>query len=178
MDLTVLQLTNNTGFVGQPSWSPDGGTIAFNCVLEGGNYDICSINADGMGLIRLTSHPAMDFGATFSPDGETIAFTCEVESGNYDICSINADGMGFIRLTSDPAWDFGATFSPDGLTIALTTTRYGSVRIAVMNPDGTGISQVGAGISGFQLAWSSDSTRIAFVQPITGSCEADWAHLS
>jgi Tol biopolymer transport system component/PKD repeat protein len=151
-----------------PAWSPDGTKLAFSA------GELFVMSADGSNVVQLTNNVGFSGQPAWSSDGERIIFDCQVESGNYDICSINDEGLGFIRLTSDPAWDSGATFSPDGSAIAFATTRYGFLRIATMNLDGTGVTQVGAGIYGFQPAWSPDSLRIAFVQPFVGSCEADW----
>ena len=151
-----------------PAWSPDSTKLAFSA------GELFVMNADGSNVVQLTNNVGFRGQPAWSSDGERIVFDCQVESGNYDICSINDEGMGFIRLTSDPAWDSGATFSPDGSAIAFATTRYGFLRIATMNLDGTEVTQVGAGVFGFQPAWSPDSSRIAFVQPFVGSCEADW----
>ena len=50
-------LTDNVGFAGLPAWSRDG-RIIFDCEVENGNRDICAIDADGTGFIRLTTDPA------------------------------------------------------------------------------------------------------------------------
>ena len=150
-----------------PAWSPDGTKLAFSA------GELFVMSADGSNVVQLTNNVGFRGQPAWSSDGESIAFDCEVESGNRDICSINDEGMGFIRLTSDPAWDFQATFSPDGSAIAFATTRYGFLRIATMNPDGTAVTQVGDGIYGFQPAWSPDSTRIVFARPYPYFCEMD-----
>ena len=97
----IVQLTNNVGFRGQPAWSPDGGTIAFDCEIDAGSTDICSVNADGTGLIRLTTLGAASSPA-FSPDGLRIAFT---GSDSY-IAVMNTDGTGITGLNagSQPAF--------------------------------------------------------------------------
>jgi Tol biopolymer transport system component/PKD repeat protein len=167
----ITQLTDNVGVLSGPVWSPDGHRMAFDCEVESGNRDICAISADGTSLVRLTTDPASQFGAAWSSDGRTIAFDCEVESGNRDICAISADAAGLVRLTTDPAWDSSAAFSPDGLRIAFHTNRYGAgAQIAVMNVDGADVTPVA---EGGQFAWSPDGSRIVFVVPFTGACEAD-----
>ena len=150
-----------------PAWSPDGTKLAFSA------GELFVTSADGSNVVQLTNNVGFRGQPAWSSDGERIIFDCEVESGNYDICSINDEGMGFIRITSDPALDSEATFSPDGSAIAFATTRYGFQRIATMNLDGTGVTQVGAGIYGFQPAWSPDSTRIVFARPYPYFCEMD-----
>lgn len=56
---------------GRPEWSPDGSQIAFQRDSGEGNYDICLINADGIGLLRLSDDPAFEGGpmwVRFAPE--------------------------------------------------------------------------------------------------------------
>lgn len=39
-----------------PSWAPDGTRLAFSCTGSG-NFDICTINADGSQFRNLTAPP-------------------------------------------------------------------------------------------------------------------------
>jgi TolB protein len=61
----VYQGTSNTGGV-KPQFSPDGTKILFSCVTYGGAFgngatiDICTINADGSGLVDITNTPGID----------------------------------------------------------------------------------------------------------------------
>ena len=48
-----INLTNNSTFDGEPSWSPDGSKIAFSRVTDG-IRDIYVMGADGSNLTRLT----------------------------------------------------------------------------------------------------------------------------
>lgn len=152
-----------------PAWSPDGMKLAIAAL------ELYLIAADGSTSTQVTNNVGFVGQPAWSPDGGTIAFDCEVESGNRDICSIYADGTGFVRLTSDPASDSGAIFSPDGFTITFTN---GSIGIALMNPDGTEIRPgdvpyAWVGIPGTQSAWSPDGTKLVYVLPFEGGCQAD-----
>src|SRR5262245_27282613 len=44
-----------------PTWSPDSARIAFTCEVDLGNLDVCVVNRDGTGLVRLTNDPAADW---------------------------------------------------------------------------------------------------------------------
>ena len=77
----------------EPAWSPVNDKIAFfsSRDVEGGDYDVWIINADGTGLTRLTSDAADDFFYSWTPDGSRILF-CSNRNGNSDIWIMDADG--------------------------------------------------------------------------------------
>ena len=52
-------VTNNSAFDQDPSWSPDGTKIAFTSGRDG-NGDIYVMNADGSNQTRLTDAPRTD----------------------------------------------------------------------------------------------------------------------
>ena len=101
----------------EPSWSPDGGGIAFTSQRDDWNWDIYVIGADRRGLKRVTHDLAPKFRPAFSPDGGRIAYISDHE-GFLHIFVVGADGGNRVRLTHnqenhlDPAW------SPDGRMIA------------------------------------------------------------
>jgi PKD repeat protein len=163
---SIINITNTANNLAAPAWSPDGSRIAFASTRDNPSGELYLMNPDGSNVVRLTYNVAFSVGGpAWSHDGKRIAFNCQVESGNDDICAINADGTGFVRLTSDPSSDVKPTWSPDGASLAFATNRYipYQYEIAVMNADGSGVTQVGGGIGGSQPAWSPDGAQFAFV---------------
>jgi len=172
MDATAgppLNLTNTPSLEYAPAWSPDGSRIAFLSDRDG-HAALYVMNTDGSGVFRVTTA----FGAgsrrrlTWSPDSNFIGFDCEVDTGNEDICVIGVSGSGFQRLTLDPGKDINPAWSPDGQQIAFATDRYApgaAVQLAVMRPDGSAVSLIGGGITGWSPAWSTDGRHIAFEAP-------------
>ncbi len=73
----LLAETENEQF-GAPSWSPDGGTIAFSrCPRGSGTAQACDIwlvGSDGQGLRNLTPGNREESAPVWSPDGRYLAF--------------------------------------------------------------------------------------------------------
>lgn len=125
MDLNVLQFS--TGVVARllipgpqskerPAWSPDGSRIAFVCRWATGT-DLCIVNRDGTGLVRLTEDALRDDQPAWSPDGSRIAFTRypagSTSDASAEVVLIDVATKQITPLTQglDPAW------SPDGSKI-------------------------------------------------------------
>ena len=159
----LTQVISSGGSNRHPTWSPDGLKIAFASTASGTN-DLYVVAASGGSAVRLTQGVGFLGNPAWSPDGTQIAFDCQVDAGNSDICTVHADGTGLARLTSDPASDYGAAWKADGSTLAFTTWRFGSPEIVLMSSTGGSVSRIGAGLEGYEPAWSPDGTQLAFVQ--------------
>lgn len=155
---------------GSPSWSPDGTRIAFAREREG----IFVVNADGSGLVRLTSDPS-DADPDWSPDGTRIAFVRVTARGAPDIHVMGADGSAVVRLTNDglslrPAW------SPDGRRIAFDHTIDADDvpwQVYTMARDGMDVRRLTSTATQVQSAeggarWSPDGRSIVYWSFIDG----------
>jgi TolB protein len=139
---TILRAPLQSIFAqGEPVYSPDGATIAFEL-----DDDIYVVDAGGSGLRRLTGGPEKDTSPTFSPDGTRIAFA-RITAGGYDIFSIGFDGAGLAQLTSEAGNDRDPAWSPRGNLIAFVSERSGVPSIWLMRPDGGGQRQLKAHFS-------------------------------
>jgi Tol biopolymer transport system component len=163
-DGTGSQITYNTDEDTDPTWSPDGGSIAYTKWGQG----IFVMNADGSGQRQLTSTGAEP---SWSPDGTQIAFNGD----GADIWVTNADGTGTAtRITSGPAIDHGADWSPDGSKLAFTRFEYlVGEQIYVVNAGGTGETRLtdGEPFGDTLPAWSPDGSKVAFTRYVDEGSE-------
>jgi TolB protein len=102
----LTQLTFNAEEERGPDWSPNGTRIAFACrrgtpVVPGGppTAEICVMNADGSGEVRLTFNNTPDLGPSWSLDGTQIVFVRTV-SGRQQLFRMNADGTAATQITN------------------------------------------------------------------------------
>jgi dipeptidyl aminopeptidase/acylaminoacyl peptidase len=136
----VVRVTTQLGVAGsRPTWSPDSKRLAFGCEVVSGNRDICVIDVNGSGLVRLTADAAIDDGAAWSPDGATIAFSTTRYGAYSELATMRGDGSNVTRLGggiigSEPAW------SPDGGYLAFTSWGSESFGVYIMTAAGDDIT--------------------------------------
>ncbi|MCS7024951.1 MAG: PDZ domain-containing protein [Bryobacteraceae bacterium] len=113
----AVRLTAGRGVESNPSFSPDGQTIAFSGEYDG-NVDVFTIPARGGIPKRITSHPSPDLVRGWTPDGKRILFASNRDQfvGVQKLYTVSAEG-GFPEPLPFPyAWD--GSYSPDGSQIA------------------------------------------------------------
>jgi Tol biopolymer transport system component/tRNA A-37 threonylcarbamoyl transferase component Bud32 len=93
----------------------DGEWIVFDSDRDG-NSEIYKLRVGTSEPVRLTDHPAGDFGAFWSPDGRRVGFH-SLRNGNRDLFLVEADGTGLVQLTADQDHELDADWSPDGSAI-------------------------------------------------------------
>jgi TolB protein len=62
----IVNLTNDPAYDREPTWTPDGTTIACASVLSN-NFDIRVTNSDGTGKVTLTTSPGNDYEPDWQP---------------------------------------------------------------------------------------------------------------
>jgi Tol biopolymer transport system component len=138
-EATLTPLTTDPGYEGEPTFSPDGQTIAYVSDRDG-NFEIYLQQISGGPALNLTRNPAVDIQPAFSPDGREIAFVSN-RSGSSDIFHA-APGVPLIggdiwvmpalggparRIVENgdcPSW------APDGASLVYAHGTYRNARIA------------------------------------------------
>ena len=142
------QITTGDGET-QPSWSPDGRTIAFVSLRHSG---IWLVRADGGDPAQLTKSGTRP---QWSPDGREIAFQTgeNIEYGwtSFDalpastISIVNVESARVTPLTApgQPAGGHGApSWRPDGNRLTFSSCEIERCAIFTIGRDGSGLSQV------------------------------------
>jgi len=156
------QLTKTAANDGDPSFSPDGGRIAFVSSRDG-NSEIYVMNADGTNQKRLTNNTVIDWDPTWSPDGSKIVFV-SFRDGSADVFTMDADGSNPVNLSNFPGGnETEPMFSPDGKRIVFRGLRDGKIEIYIMNADGSDQKALtdSPGID-TEPAFSPDGSKIVF----------------
>src|SRR5436309_2478779 len=138
-DATLTPLTTDPGYEGEPTFSPDGQTIAYVADRDG-NFEIYLQQISGGPALNLTRNPAADIQPAFSPDGREIAFVSN-RSGSSDIFhaapglplvggdiwvmpALGGPARRIVENGNFPSW------TPDGASLVYVHGTFRSARIA------------------------------------------------
>jgi hypothetical protein len=141
----------------EPSWAPDGHSIAY----QGGAICVARLGGSMRRVTTPTSFSIRDETPAWSPDGQTIAFArYDFDAESSRIFLIRPDGTAEKQLTQmdsdNPNW------SPDGRRIAFDDDRGD---LYVINADGSGLERLtSTPQKESDPAWSPTGRVIAFVR--------------
>lgn len=164
----VTRITRLPGFVGYPTWSPDGRRIAFMWLQPGRTSPgIYVATANGSNVRRLVAQAG---SPAWSPDGRLIAYTrLRQNSRGLSVVDVAKALRGRQPATRDitrvnpsvpeewPAW------SPGGNRLAFTSQRSGTSDIWVVDLTGSHLRDLTPqpSLDG-NATWSPDGKRIVF----------------
>jgi len=146
----VTRVTNNTGlYVDGVSLSHDRTKVAYYAAptsTDYANYEIYTVNVDGSNPARLTNNTILDGHPAWSPDDSKIVYASFRDSWQASLVTMTAAGVEIADLTLPSFNDNDPDWLPDG-RIVFKTDRFDTalpdqVRIAVMNADGSNVTQL------------------------------------
>jgi len=119
-----------------PTWSPDGGWVAYHgCDERGDNCGVRIMKAGGFEPARLTTNSS-DTAPSWSPDGAPnggqVAFI-SARTGNWDLYLVDVGTGQETRLTDHSAADVAPAWSPDGRRLAFLSDRDGAWAVYVLD---------------------------------------------
>ncbi len=106
----------------QPNWSPAGDRILYQR-LEGGQWDLWTMNTDGSDKTQITSGSGDKTDGSFAPDGARIVYSSN--EGGLDLANlfiVPATGGTSTRLTDYEGYDGAPSWSPDGSQVAFESS--------------------------------------------------------
>jgi len=156
-----------------PSWSPDGGMLAYNTYGPESRivlYDLKGGKARDLGSQRNTTHVT----PVFTPDGKSLVYSLSTENG-ADLYLMPLDGESFPRRVTAGRGSMNVqpSFSPDGSRIAFMSDRSGHPEVYIMDADGTNVDIFTAfdfGDQNYRASpdWSPDGRQVTFQTRIDG----------
>lgn len=168
-----VQITSAVGSEDFPTWSPDGGRLAFESD-QSGNKDLWVTQLGGGEPINLTAaHSGDDRWPSWSPDGRQIAFGSSRDGGGIFVMS--AVGGQPRKLLTLPSDSHTLTGAPQWLTngteiaVAAYERSQGFLHIASVETREARRIQLPnhGGNQCLRVSWSADGRFIAYVEAPT-----------
>ena len=162
---TPKQLTNNSGFDGEPCVSPDGRYVVF-ASNQAGTMHLWRMDIDGANAKQLTDK--IDDEPNVSPDGRWVIYTsC---TNKCAVWKVGIDGGQPVKITDKQI--AGPTVSPDGKQIAgVYFEENAPLKFAILSfEDGQLIKTFDqpAGMPQLRLLWTADGRALVYAGTLGG----------
>jgi Tol biopolymer transport system component len=168
----VTQLTNIGGGACQPSWSPDGQSLAVvvPCPENQQRYDgssLFKVNlADGTHS-PLPSSPIGDYDPDWSPVENKIVFTSIRDFDRPQIWVVDIDTGEAVNLSNNSQYDYQPVWASDGSKIMFSSNRViARGTLWVMDVDGQNVVEMTKNDSrtNIEAVWGSDGDLVIYSQ--------------
>ena len=160
-----VQITSAVGLERSPTWSPDGGRVAYQSDQDG-DFDIWVTQVGGGRPLNLTAdHEGRDEFPAWSPDGNQIAFYSNRDGDGCFLMSALGGPARRIANTTD-FWTSAPVWSSDGSELACLVVDLDGVRVEIVHVESRESRRVSLPAktsSALELSWSPDGERFAFV---------------
>ncbi len=168
--------------ISEPQPSPKGDRVVFvvrttDLEANRGRTDLWMVNADGSGLIRMTTDPAGDNNPRWAPDGKSVYFL-STRSGSSQVWRIPATGGDAVQVTNLPLDVANLTVSPDGSRLAFSLEVFVDCPTIACTKErldqkektkASGLLYQGdAGFFRHWDTWSAGQRNHLFVMPVSG----------
>ena len=157
--------------ISSPTWSPEGGRIAFSGAGKGGISDLHVVDVASGGLERLTADLFHDRDPDWHPAGDRLVFSSDRweeagRQGYYSLFEYDFATRQVRPLTRGKNNDLHPAWSPDGGRIAFSSDRDGRFDLFELELQGSGagslrrLTRVLTGV--FDPAWLPDGNGLLY----------------
>lgn len=140
-------------------FTPEGDEITFSSSKDG-TPDIYSMNLANNKIKKLTSSYGIEVSPAVSPDSRYVAFVSD-RGGSPQIYVMRKDGSDVRRITFEGSYNTSPSWSPKGDKIVFSGRR-GTNQIFIVNPDGTGLTQLTSQGNNEDASFSPDGRYVTF----------------
>ena len=157
-------ITEVTGSIFSPTWSPDGNRIAYS-VQRDKSYPVIYVQSvSGGGATPLTPFHGSNLSPSFSPDGSKILFSSSFE-GSADIYEMSASGGQPRRLINWPSSEVQPSYAPDGKSFVFVSDKTGFNKPQIYRYEFGSGRTTKVSSSGYATSpqFSNDGSQIAFL---------------
>lgn len=150
-----------------PSWSPDGGKVAYVSFEQRKPVIYVQDLVTG-GRKVIVNEKGSNSAPSWSPDGGKLTVALS-KDGHTQVYGLNADGSGLRRLSNSNGIDTEPQYSADGQTIYFTSDRSGGPQVYKMSASGGNATRVTFnGSYNISPRVSSDGKTLAWISQRDG----------